>query len=134
MSTTCTRLISPPAISSSRMNLTKHASDRGNAYPTLVARTGLKAGNGSIRKRWPRTSVKAGGASMAVSVSWNIVKRMSKRQQSCGEDSYENSLGFQGCCRDLCWNWVTRSPAFREYRVRPRGQLADRWMFWQASA
>ncbi len=39
-----------------------------------------------------------------------------------------------GCCRDLCWNWVTRSPAFREYRVRPRGQLADRWMFWQASA
>src|SRR5262249_33450294 len=38
------------------------------------------------------------------------------------------------CCRDLCWNWVTRSPAFREYRVRPRGQLADRWMFWQASA
>src|SRR5205809_1564381 len=41
---------------------------------------------------------------------------------------------FIGCCRDLCWNWVTRSPAFREYRVRPRGQLADRWMFWQASA
>src|SRR5262245_20309888 len=38
------------------------------------------------------------------------------------------------CCRDLCWNWVTRSPAFREYRVRPRGQLADRWMFWQAFA
>src|SRR6516162_1086136 len=38
------------------------------------------------------------------------------------------------CCRDFCWNWVTRSPAFREYRVRPRGQLADRWMFWQASA
>ena len=36
------------------------------------------------------------------------------------------------CCRDLCWNWVTRSPAFREYRVRPRRQLADRW--WQASA
>jgi hypothetical protein len=35
-------------------------------------------------------------------------------------------------CRDLCWNWVTRSPAFREYRVRPRRQLADRW--WQASA
>src|SRR5205809_8013006 len=34
-------------------------------------------------------------------------------------------------CRDLCWNWVTRSPAFREYRVRPRRQLADRW--WQAS-
>src|SRR6266511_4009737 len=32
------------------------------------------------------------------------------------------------CCRDLCWNWVTRSPAFREYRVRPRGQLADRWI------
>src|SRR2546425_10855246 len=38
------------------------------------------------------------------------------------------------CCRDLCWNWVTRSPAFREYRVRLRGQLADRWMFWEASA
>src|SRR6516165_5141443 len=44
------------------------------------------------------------------------------------------SDGLRGrCCRDLCWNWVTRSPAFREYRVRPRGQLADRWMFWQAS-
>jgi hypothetical protein len=38
------------------------------------------------------------------------------------------------CRRDLCWNWVTRSPAFREYRVRRRGQLADRWMSWQASA
>ena len=38
------------------------------------------------------------------------------------------------CCRDWCWNSVTRSPVFREYRVRPRGQLADRWMFWQAFA
>src|SRR5262249_16488000 len=33
------------------------------------------------------------------------------------------------CRRDWCWNSVTRSPAFREYRVRRRGQLADRWMF-----
>jgi pimeloyl-ACP methyl ester carboxylesterase len=47
---------------------------------------------------------------------------------------YEAPVCEGGCCRDLCWNWVTRSPAFREYRVRPRGQLADRWMFWQASA
>src|SRR5262249_5228345 len=30
--------------------------------------------------------------------------------------------------------WVKQSPAFREYRVRPRDQLADRWMLWQASA
>ena len=43
-----------------------------------------------------------------------------------------NLLSAVGWCRDLCWNWVTRSPAFREYRVRPRRQLADRW--WQASA
>ena len=30
------------------------------------------------------------------------------------------------CRRDLCWNWVTPSPTFRDYRVRRRGQLADR--------
>ena len=29
---------------------------------------------------------------------------------------------------------VTRSPAFREYRVRRRGQLVDRWAWWRASA
>jgi putative ABC transport system substrate-binding protein len=32
----------------------------------------------------------------------------------------------------MCWNWVTRSPAFREYLVRPRGQSADRWALWRA--
>jgi hypothetical protein len=49
--------------------------------------------------------------------------------------SVVNALSLSPRCRrDLCWNWVTRSPAFREYRVRRRGQLADRWMFWQASA
>ena len=35
------------------------------------------------------------------------------------------------CCRDLCWNWVTRSPAFREYRVRRRGQSVDRLVVWR---
>ena len=43
-----------------------------------------------------------GGANTAVSVSWNIVKRMSKRQQSCCADSYEDSLGFQVPMFHMC--------------------------------
>src|SRR6516165_12222298 len=39
-----------------------------------------------------------------------------------------------GCRREWCWNSVTRSPAFREYPVRRRGQSADRWALWRASA
>ena len=39
-----------------------------------------------------------------------------------------------GCRRQLCWNSVTRSPAFREYPVRQRGQLADRWALLPACA
>src|SRR6516225_10078102 len=38
------------------------------------------------------------------------------------------------CRREWCWNSVTRSPAFREYPVRRRGQSADRWALWRASA
>src|SRR6266487_4065424 len=43
-------------------------------------------------------------------------------------------LFLHRCRREWCWNWVTRSPAFREYPVRPRGQSADRWAWWQASS
>ena len=41
----------------------------------------------------------------------------------------KHSLSFiqHGCRRGLCWNSVTRSPAFREYPVKQRDQLADRW-------
>src|SRR5262249_33381643 len=39
-----------------------------------------------------------------------------------------------GCRREWCWNLVTRSPAFREYLVRRRGQSADRWALWRGSA
>lgn len=39
-----------------------------------------------------------------------------------------------GCRREWCWNLVTRSPAFREYLVRRRGQSVDRWALWRASA
>jgi hypothetical protein len=46
---------------------------------------------------------------------------------------YQSLLGLR-CRRDLCWNSVTRSPAFREYPVKQRGQLADRWALLQASA
>jgi hypothetical protein len=38
------------------------------------------------------------------------------------------------CRREWCWNLVTRSPAFREYLVRRRGQSVDRWALWRASA
>ena len=38
------------------------------------------------------------------------------------------------CRREWCWNLVTRSPAFREYPVRRRGQSVDRWALWRASA
>ena len=41
---------------------------------------------------------------------------------------------MRGCRREWCWNSVTRSPAFREYPVRRRGQSADRWALWRASA
>ena len=35
-----------------------------------------------------------------------------------------------GCRREWCWNLVTRSPAFREYLVRRRGQSVDRRALW----
>jgi hypothetical protein len=35
------------------------------------------------------------------------------------------------CRRELCWNLLTRSPAFREYRVRRRGQSVDRLVVWR---
>ena len=41
---------------------------------------------------------------------------------------------FAWCRREWCWNLVTRSPAFREYLVRRRGQSVDRWALWRASA
>jgi hypothetical protein len=76
---------------------------------------------------------------MAVHIDRTIQRRKNYDNRTALVEEEDQILKCLGaavlrCCRDLCWNWVTRSPAFREYRVRPRGQLADRWMFWQASA
>jgi hypothetical protein len=40
-------------------------------------------------------------------------------------------LLYARCRRELCWNLLTRSPAFREYRVRRRGQSVDRLVVWR---
>src|SRR5215467_11808717 len=56
------------------------------------------------------------------------------RTESLVDFSTYSSQPLRGCRREWCWNSVTRSPAFREYPVRRRGQSADRWALWRASA
>src|SRR5262245_17754700 len=46
----------------------------------------------------------------------------------------QTDTGPARCRREWCWNLVTRSPAFREYLVRRRGQSVDGWALWRASA
>jgi hypothetical protein len=60
---------------------------------------------------------------------------LSQRPRKAVSVTYRTGLGIPiGCRRQLCWNSVTRSPAFREYPVRQRGQLADRWALLPACA
>jgi hypothetical protein len=56
------------------------------------------------------------------------------RAAKVGDELTTRQFNFGRCRRDLCWNSVTRSPAFREYPIKQRGQLADRWALLQASA
>src|SRR6266536_626197 len=88
-------------------------------------------------KRRPRKESHIGCPGYWLKRAIQVVKRknslavamwLHRRRAVCGTE------WFTGCRREWCWNWVTRSPAFREYPVRPRGQSADRWAWWQASS
>src|SRR5262249_3003948 len=59
-------------------------------------------------------------------------RRTVERADTSDRINNKSDLVFpQRCRRELCWNLLTRSPAFREYRVRRRGQSVDRLVVWR---